>query len=73
MMINDKTRKFVMNVINRSIKSKGNQRYLKLYTNFEDEGYKKLGTTLNKRQDEYFSDLTDKVENPEKPRVKIRL
>ena len=59
MMINDKTRKFVMNVIDRSIKSKGNQRYLKLYT-------------LNKRQDEYFSDLTDKVENPEKPRVKIR-
>ena len=59
MMINDKTRKFVMNVIDRSIKSKGNQRYLKLYT-------------LNNRQDEYFSDLTDKVENPEKPRVKIR-
>lgn len=72
-LIDDKTKKFVKNVIDQSIKSKGNLRYLQLSTDFDEEGYKQFAVTLNKRQVKYFADVTDGKENPEKPPAKIRI
>ena len=72
-VIDDKTKKFVKNVIDQSIKSNGNLRYVQLSTDFDDEGYKQFAVTLNKLQVEYFADVADGKENPEKTPAKIRI
>ena len=60
-------------MIDWSIKSNSSLSYQSFSNDSDDGGCKQLAVTLNMDQFEYFTDVSNGIENPQKPPNEIRL